>query len=83
MKETMITPSCRFECEMVLGPDVRLEEEEIYKIHDESIAMFIQGKFQWVSISDFKNVAGQSIGEYLLDKHLDFALALVKKAEEL
>ena len=76
-----ITPSCDFDCEMVVGPDVTLTNQEIRKFYDESVSMIIDGKFVWVSISDFKNSAGQTIGEFILDKHEEFAIALSRKGE--
>jgi hypothetical protein len=81
IKVRIIAPQCYFDCEMVVGPDVTLEEQEIRRIYDESIGMSTKGKYHWVSLSDFKNAEGQTIGEYLLDKHEDFAFALVKKTD--
>lgn len=78
MKERIIMTTCRFDCEMVVGPDVTIEAEEIRKIYDESIAISVLGKFSFVSISDFKNAAGQTIGDFLLDKHEDFAITLAE-----
>ena len=78
-----ITPSCAFDCEMVVGPDVTLINQEVRKIYDESIRIphyeHDYGSYSFVSISDFKNADGQTIGEFLLDKHEAFAVALSKK----
>jgi hypothetical protein len=81
MKDKIITPSCNFDCEMIVGLDVTLENNEIIKIHDESIGLRFDYKYHFVSIYDFKNADGQSIGEFLLDKHMDFAYALLKKEQ--
>ena len=78
-----ITPSCFFDCEMVVGPDVTLINQEIRKIYDESIRICHDihdyGSYSFVSISDFTNADGQTIGEFLLDKHEAFAVALAKE----
>jgi len=74
-----ISPRCSFDCEMDIGPDASLEEQEIRKIYDESISLFVDRKCIFVSLSDFKNASGQTIGEFLLDKHVDFAIALSKE----
>jgi len=77
-----ITPSCTFDCEMVVGPDVTLINQEVRKIYDESIRIPHYngyGSYSFVSISDFKNADGQTIGEFLLDKHEAFAVALSSK----
>jgi len=78
-KYKKITPMCNFECEMIIGNGASLEDEEIIKIHDESIGMSIGNKYKSISISEFRNAAGQSIGEYMLDKHGDFAFDLMQK----
>ena len=80
-KDKIITPQCNFDCEMIISFDATLEDQEIRKIYDESIGLSTGHKYIFVSISDFKNAAGQSIGEFLLDKHEDFALALLKKKD--
>ena len=79
IKERTITPRCIFDCEMTLGPDASIEAEEIYEIFDESVAILIPGKASFVSISDFKNAAGQSIGEFLIENHPAFAVSLSKE----
>jgi len=78
MTERTITASCRFDCEMDIGPDASMETEEIRKIYDEVIGVLILGRYNWADISDFKNADGQTIGEFLLDKHIKFAIALSK-----
>lgn len=81
IRNKIITPKCYFDCEMVIGPDASLENQEIRKIYDESVAMLINGTYRWVSIADFKNADGQSIGEFLLEDHEDFAVALSEEEE--
>lgn len=81
MTERIIMPTCEFYCEMILGPDGADGENEIRKIHDEAVEMTISGRYKYVSISDFKNASGQTIGEFLIDKHIKFALALAKTEE--
>lgn len=81
MEAKIITPSCKFDCEMIVGLDVTLENQEIRKIYDESIAIIIDKHYTWVSISDFKNANGQTIGEFLLDNNEEFAVALSKSKE--
>ena len=81
MKTRTIIAACIFDCEMRVGLDASLEAKEIREIRDESIAMKIDGKCQWVSISDFKNANNQTIGEYLLEEYNDFAYALLKEGD--
>lgn len=77
--ERIITPSCRFDCEMIIGHDALMTEEnteEIRKIYDESLLFIGVNQYHCVSVSDFKNAAGQTIGEFLLNKHEKFAISL-------
>lgn len=81
MKEKTITASCRFDCEMDIGPDASMETEEIREIYDEFIGIPIKGTYHWLDISDFINNDGQTIGEYLLNNRIKFANALAKLEE--
>jgi len=81
IKSRMIAPNCYFDCEMIVDPDVSLEHEEITSISKEELGIINDGIYLSISINDFKNTTGQTIGEFILDNHYVFAQALLEKNE--
>jgi len=76
-----IRPTCTFYCDIDVGPDASLEEQEIRNIYSESIGGKINGKYYSVDLSEFVNADQQTIGEYLLEKYEDFVIALSKEGD--
>lgn len=83
MTARTITATCRFDCEMDIGPDASQETEEIRKIYDEILGVRLSGRIShdWIDLSEFKNESDQTIGEFFLAEYPKLAYALVKKGD--